>query len=870
MATNRFIDSVNGSNGNNGTTMDLAWQTIAYAAVSGALSTDYTVWMRRNIAETPGAIFTMTYDGTPIQPIRFIGWPRNTITTTGNFTNGSSTVSGVAAAMARLPHESRNMSGPDGKAYWIEKVTDANTIVLNREYAGPDSAGGSFTISADEDYTEAQAIDDSTWTIKKAAWSADADNIASLDFNGASYYWYFSSALNVEVKNLEMKNGGLSGIGTIRTIKSFLTFVNCLFYTNTNALLLYLNGGITCLINCIFEGTAAGSSNWLYYGTRNNSYFLRCGFRSAYYHLYPASTIKIKLIDCNIGILGAASSLELQTGQQTDIYLSDVNAVDNFNLGAFVPAGSNFYFENYGRTKGLHKDISVVGTIQSNDCSGADVNRRTGGSSRVIDCLFNGGATYGGVRHSTSSSLQFAKLVFEHVFTADTTSRTYRYYVQSVTDALTANELWLECEYIDSYEDSSEYTTTFVSSDETITARADADDWGQYIEVTGIAPAVASNVIIRCFCTKYHATNKRYVDPEFDKTLSKYKPVSNWELGQSKVIAESLTPTITDISPTSGDAGDNITITGTNFLAAGGTVTCGGLATAIVSWADTTIIASTSSSLSLGSSNDVVVTNSLSLSVTAPSSFTIGTVSPALTSITPDTGSQGTLVTLVGTNFGTSGASFIGNVRINEQSHADTKIVGTLSQGMTAGLQDVYIYNAATDRTGISTDAFTTVVGSESTARAKLRAAIKYGLEQITTTNGYRNTIKRVYDPPKSMEQMVEYSCVNMIWGQETRSGEHLGSANDSLLDLRFDFTCECYLKSSDPAQAQDNIIADLQTYFGSRHWVPSEAGDQTAFDCVYLSSNQWGWDEQKGICGVDVVFEIAYRIRTNNPESLV
>jgi hypothetical protein len=154
------------------------------------------------------------------------------------------------------------------------------------------------------------------------------------------------------------------------------------------------------------------------------------------------------------------------------------------------------------------------------------------------------------------------------------------------------------------------------------------------------------------------------------------------------------------------------------------------------------------------------------------------------------------------------------------------------------------------------------------TVRTKLREALKYGLQQITITNGYRSTVKAVYDPIKEMEKMTRFPCINLEWGQEFRTGEHLGAANDSLLDIRFEFTCECYFKTTNPPLAQDKIIADLQQYFGSRHWVPSETGDQTAFNCVYLSSTPWGVDAQRGICGVDVVFEIWYRIRLSDPES--
>jgi hypothetical protein len=52
-----------------------------------------------------------------------------------------------------------------------------------------------------------------------------------------------------------------------------------------------------------------------------------------------------------------------------------------------------------------------------------------------------------------------------------------------------------------------------VVSDESITVRSGVDDWDQYLEVTGIQPAVAGWVTIRLMVQWSDADGYLYVDP---------------------------------------------------------------------------------------------------------------------------------------------------------------------------------------------------------------------------------------------------------------------------------------------------------------------------------------------------------------------
>src|SRR5882762_1186692 len=111
-------------------------------------------------------------------------------------------------------------------------------------------------------------------------------------------------------------------------------------------------------------------------------------------------------------------------------------------------------------------------------------------------------------------------------------------------------------------------------------------------------------------------------------------------------------PAITNINPSSGPIGTNVTITGTNFGPTVGTiqsfVTFNGIQTRASNWTDTSITAPVPAGTTTGnvfvkvggvSSNGVV--------------FTIATP-PSITSLSPNSGPVGTSVTVTGTNFGAS------------------------------------------------------------------------------------------------------------------------------------------------------------------------------------------------------------------------
>src|SRR2546425_4293987 len=135
-------------------------------------------------------------------------------------------------------------------------------------------------------------------------------------------------------------------------------------------------------------------------------------------------------------------------------------------------------------------------------------------------------------------------------------------------------------------------------------------------------------------------------------------------------------PSITNLSPASGPIGASVTITGTNFGTSQGSsaVTFGGVSAGLAtSWSATSIVATVPSGATTG--NVVVTVGGVASNGAA---FTI-LPTPSITSLSPASGPPSTIITILGTNFGsvqgTSSVSFNGTMAVPTSWNASTIVV---------------------------------------------------------------------------------------------------------------------------------------------------------------------------------------------------
>ncbi|MGP8176261.1 MAG: beta strand repeat-containing protein [Terracidiphilus sp.] len=142
-------------------------------------------------------------------------------------------------------------------------------------------------------------------------------------------------------------------------------------------------------------------------------------------------------------------------------------------------------------------------------------------------------------------------------------------------------------------------------------------------------------------------------------------------------------PSITGLSPTSGVAGVQVTISGSGFGSAQGTgsVWLGSTRGTVVSWSDNQIVAAVASNSTSGTAQvqqGGVWSN--------PEPFTVNTAT--ISSVTPASGAPGTQVTIAGSGFGAaqgSGQVWLGTLNGAVQSWSDTQIVALVAAGSASG-----------------------------------------------------------------------------------------------------------------------------------------------------------------------------------------
>jgi RHS repeat-associated protein len=154
-----------------------------------------------------------------------------------------------------------------------------------------------------------------------------------------------------------------------------------------------------------------------------------------------------------------------------------------------------------------------------------------------------------------------------------------------------------------------------------------------------------------------------------------------------------LAPTISTLTPSSGEPRASITITGSNFGTSGGSVTFNGQTASTTSWSDSSIVAVVPDGASSG---NVVVSNGGLQSNGV--NFTV--LVPTISSLNPGSGVAGTSVTITGSNFGASAGTVTFNgVSASISSWSETSIVAVVPNGASTG--NVVVSHAGLQSNGV-------------------------------------------------------------------------------------------------------------------------------------------------------------------------
>ncbi len=458
----------------------------------------------------------------------------------GVFTEGLMVTGGTSEAVGKIHKVIDN--GETG-TLWIvvqsgtfqdnEQITDEDTgiadvngtpaddgFIIDWKYVGTTVSSAALTIEKDEDYDEFMAIDDSEWTIKKVDWQSDPDDIPKIDF-GTNTYYFKPKGMTI-YKNLYIK-GGSSSYGTIYLLfLRFLIFVNCLLENDQGQRIVNVSSSPNTLsdlyifFRTVLKGNPSGTFGVFLHGTiyLKDSVIYNCGTLGVYIQQGSLTFLD----GVNIGI-------ELPNGGE-DLMVKAMVVGKDINLGGkngYVRVMDRSYpsklvmnlvhIENWQKTLDAHKNWYNNGEMTKVDVDeSSDPKKRTGGGDSVIEMTANQNEIYAPINDELKLE------VFCHEFEVNTESRNYRYYIQCKNMNVNEGELFIECEYVDQYESEDKYHYKIVKSDESCSERTGDDDWSQYIEVTGIQPAIASKVRIKCYFSKYDIDGVTYADPETEMT----------------------------------------------------------------------------------------------------------------------------------------------------------------------------------------------------------------------------------------------------------------------------------------------------------------------------------------------------------------
>ena len=450
-----------------------------------------------------------------------------------------------ATALGRLLYSNGENLQKAGQTRGVANGAGALCFCIDRPYPGSSAAGAAGTLEADEDYAWSQTLSSGQGADLLSTWTADAHDMPIINWNGSATAYDNPNRLWYEIRNFCVRGAAGSTIQNITNgAKSLLKLIG--IYASANSGRYGLGGDNTLINRCVIDAVGAVGNPSL--GINATSTYCII-MNSAIHHfincLSVAAGVKVILNNVNLGVEKESTSSEFgSTTIQPDIVLKDVQfGAASIIYGTHTAANlgtspSIIAIENFNKVLNSHKVyIWDIGTITKNDCTGEPV-ARTGGGTSVAEFLLNTG-TYAAQTKAPAgmSSVGFCPAYIEMkvwLSSSQLTNANFKFYVQSVTDALTSDTFWLECEYID-VSTAQGYHKKIITSTESITARANASDWTQFISTGNFTPAVAGWVTIRIFDNLYSA-NKKYVDPMYDGCIR--QPL--WSVGSPDLSLENV------------------------------------------------------------------------------------------------------------------------------------------------------------------------------------------------------------------------------------------------------------------------------------------------------------------------------------------
>lgn len=385
-------------------------------------------------------------------------------------------------------------------------------FLIDRDYAGSTVTGtnGKFQIEADEDYSNRP-----TW----AAADGDSDNLALIDGNSADYVVSIQSDYYYGFRNLEFLNGADISYGSLQVSSSIQFYLQgCLFSVTIgiNEYIIYTAGTSIIMNRCILQGSGS-SGDTIQIGmyvtdvslSMTNCAIFGCGDRGFYsYHAM------LYLENVNLGIEMDNGDDEIYSAGLCKVFGRDVKLGGTNGYVIFASTAiakeAIVSIENYQKILGDHKSWYCGGEYSTTTLTGA-----TTPNKKLSDVALK----------ITPKFLSREFLVDEAVpriplgeINADAGSQTFSFWIHNLTgvtlnDITATDDLYLQAEYVKSYDDNTEYTMDVATSTliDIIDQAGNPATWVS-LGVT-CNPAVESKVRL-WLCTRKYEVDSIFLDPQ--------------------------------------------------------------------------------------------------------------------------------------------------------------------------------------------------------------------------------------------------------------------------------------------------------------------------------------------------------------------
>jgi hypothetical protein len=500
-----YVDSTVVGGLGDGSSQANAYSSIE-AAVEAARNSFDHIWVRRVSKETPGSDIAPLSTGTAERPIRVSLWPR--AATTINNTDWQAGVTGFQANSGSTNSWiCREVVDPSGMTYFITGMHPSGiTMFIDRPWAGTSNYMNTACTLVKDDLYDQKPAD-------VVGWDNDWAGLPLIDFNGGAFrinladakrFWEF---YGIAVKNANGTGGCFnlaSGQG------SLLSGVSIIQPQNKPAV---ASSSGTLIKNSVFQGDASNSSSQFGISASGLIKLKNVALTKFYYGI--STTAPIDAVGLNIGVEAPLYSggADFRVGSSvphklSNVWFSGSGSGGYVSYGTYPSVLGRLAIENWYKVVGRHRIFTPQGVLERTAISldsqvPAQRTHGNTGAEYLIEGTYN---LTSSSAYLTKATQDYSVVAFTHEYDADTTSKTYRYYIADNYDGSTAGgagythtsgttKFWLEAEYIKAYSSVSNYVTATASGVTTFSGTTNWQNQPNYVEIT-IQPATASKVRI--------------------------------------------------------------------------------------------------------------------------------------------------------------------------------------------------------------------------------------------------------------------------------------------------------------------------------------------------------------------------------------